>query len=192
MNLPNLLSLFRLLLVPVFPLAFFLAPEPSNRYLAAGVYVLAFLTDVADGYLARSRNQITRLGRVLDPLADKFMTFTVFVCITVAGIIPVWAVVILVAKELTMGLGALLMYRRTADVIPSNYLGKASTGVFFLSCAALVLFPGIPAKAATVIIALALALTVLALAVYIAQFISVAKTQEKGEKSGRSDSNSPE
>lgn len=192
MNLPNLLSLFRLLLVPIFPLAFFLAAEPWNRYLAAGVYVLAFLTDVADGYLARSRNQVTRLGRVLDPLADKFMTFTVFVCITVAGIIPVWAVVVLVVKELTMGLGALLMYRRTADVIPSNYLGKASTGVFFLSCAALLLFPGIPPKTATVIIALALGLTVLALGVYIVQFISVAKTQEKGEKSGQTDSNLPE
>lgn len=192
MNLPNLLSLFRLLLVPAFPLVFFLAPEPWNRYLGAGVYVLAFLTDVADGYLARSRNQVTRLGRILDPLADKFMTFTVFVCITIAGIIPLWAVIVLVVKELIMGLGALVMYRRTADVIPSNYLGKASTGVFFLSCAALVLFPGIPSKAATVIIALALGLTVLALLAYIVQFISVAKTQAKGEKNGPSDNHPPE
>ena len=192
MNLPNLLSMFRLLLVPVFPLAFFGIHEPWNRYLAAGVYVLAFLTDVADGYLARSRNQVTRLGRILDPLADKFMTFTVFVCIAVAGIIPAWAVIILVAKELIMALGALVMYRRTADVIPANYLGKASTGSFFLCCAALVLFPGIPKTAATVMIAAALALAVLALAVYVVQFVSVAKSQKSGAKSPSSDSNSPE
>lgn len=176
MNLPNLLSLFRLLLVPVFPALFF-ASFPGARYWAAGVYVLAFLTDVADGYLARSRDQVTRLGRVLDPLADKLMTVTVFLCITIAGIIPVWAIVILVLKEATMAVGALIMYRKTKDVIPANYLGKAATGVLFLVCALLVLFPTIPATAAAWMIGLAVGLAVLALIVYIFRFRSAAKSR---------------
>lgn len=176
MNLPNLLSLFRLLLVPVVPALFF-SSLPGGRYWAAGVYALAFLTDVADGYLARKHNQVTRLGRILDPLADKLMTVTVFLCITIAGIIPLWAIVILVLKEATMAVGALLMYRKTEDVIPANYLGKAATGVLFLVCAALILFPGIPPTAAAWMIGLAVGLAVAALVVYIFRFRAAAKSR---------------
>ena len=90
MNLPNLLSLFRLALVPVFSAVFF-SGLPNARPLSAGVYALAFFTDIADGWIARHYNQVTPLGRILDPLADKLMTFVVILCITIAGIIPVWA-----------------------------------------------------------------------------------------------------
>ena len=130
MSIPNLLSLIRLVLVPVFAVVFF-QPWPDAHFWAAVIYLAAFLTDIADGWIARHFNQITKLGRILDPLADKLMTFTVIICITVDGIIPVWAVVIFFLKEAAMGLGALSMYRKVDDVIPSNWLGKASTGVFF-------------------------------------------------------------
>lgn len=172
MNIPNLLSLFRLALVPVFAVVF-LCPHPDARLWAAGIYALAFLTDVADGWIARHFNQITRLGRILDPLADKMMTFTVIICITVARIIPLWAVVIFFLKEAAMGIGALSMYHRTDDVIPSNWLGKISTFVFFVVCAALVLFPGIPAQWAAGMIAAALALTIAAFLSYLWQYLAV-------------------
>ena len=77
----------------------------------------------------------------MDPLADKLMTFTVIICITADGIIPLWAVVVFFLKELTMAIGGYLMYQKLGDVISSNWLGKTSTGVFFVVCAALVLFP---------------------------------------------------
>ena len=169
MSIPNILSLIRLALVPVFALAFF-RPEPDAHAWAAQIYLAAFLTDIADGWIARHFNQITRLGRILDPLADKLMTFTVIVCITADGIIPLWAVVVFFCKELTMAIGGWLMYQRLGDVIPSNWLGKASTGVFFVVCAALVLFPSIPYAAATGLISGALALTLAALASYILQY----------------------
>ena len=169
MNIPNLLSLFRLVLVPVFAVVFF-QPLPYARPLAVGIYALAFLTDVADGYIARRFNMVTRLGRILDPLADKLMTFTVIVCITAAGIIPLWAVVIFFCKEVCMGLGAISMLGKTDDVIPSNWLGKLSTGVFFLVCVGLVLFPGLPRPCRLGLIGFALALTLAALCGYIYQF----------------------
>ncbi|MEG2137104.1 MAG: CDP-alcohol phosphatidyltransferase family protein, partial [Oscillospiraceae bacterium] len=84
MNIPNTLSLFRLVLVPVFGVTFF-GDSPAARYYAAAIYALAFLTDIADGWIARHFNQVTKLGRILDPLADKLMTFTVIICITVKG-----------------------------------------------------------------------------------------------------------
>ena len=172
MNVPNLLSLLRLAMVPVFAAVFFL-PDPSARSCAAGVYALAFVTDIADGWIARHFHQVTRLGRILDPLADKLMTFTVIVCITAAGIIPLWAVVVFFLKEAAMGVGALSMYHKTEDVIPSNWLGKVSTGVFFVVCAALVLFPGIPSSWATGLITLALVLTILAFVSYLLQYLSL-------------------
>lgn len=172
MNIPNLLSLFRLALVPVFAVVFF-QPEPAARYWAAGIYALAFFTDIADGWIARHFNQVTRLGRILDPLADKLMTFTVIICITAARIIPVWAVAIFFLKEAAMGVGALSMYHKTDDVIPSNWLGKASTGVFFVVCAALVLFPAIPKPWATGLITFALALTIAAFLRYLWQYLVV-------------------
>ena len=76
MSIPNLLSLLRLVLVPVFAVVFF-QPAPDAHRWAVLIYLTAFLTDVADGWIARHFNQITKLGRILDPLADKLMTFTV-------------------------------------------------------------------------------------------------------------------
>lgn len=172
MNIPNTLSLLRLAMVPLFAVAFF-QTGPQARYWAAGIYALAFLTDIADGYLARRLDQITRLGRILDPLADKLMTFTVIICIAAAGIIPVWAVVVFFLKEAAMGLGAMSLLHRVDDVIPSNWLGKVSTGVFFVVCAALVLFPAISKGWATFMISLALSLTVLAFLYYLWLYLSI-------------------
>ena len=169
MTIPNLLSLLRLCLVPVFAVVFFL-PDPNAHGFAALTYLGAFLTDIADGWIARHFHQITRLGRILDPLADKLMTFTVIICITVDDIIPLWAVMVFFCKELTMAVGGYLMYRRLGDVISSNWLGKASTGVFFIVCVALILFPGIPASLATGLISFALGLTLAALASYVCQY----------------------
>ncbi len=172
MNIPNTLSLLRLAMVPLFAVAFF-QPAPQARYWAAGIYALAFFTDIADGYLARRLNQITRLGRILDPLADKLMTFTVIICIAAAGGIPVWAVVVFFLKEAAMALGAMSLLHRIDDVMPANWLGKVSTGVFFVVCAALVLFPQIPGFWATAMISLALLLTILAFLYYLWLYLSI-------------------
>lgn len=174
MNVPNALSTLRLILVPVFAVVFF-SGVPNAHLWAVGIYAAASLTDILDGYIARHCDQITRLGRVLDPLADKLMTFTVITCITVSGIIPGWALVVFVCKELAMLIGGGVMLKRTRDVMPSNRLGKASTVVFFAVCVVLVLFPGIPKHAATGLISAALALTIVALIRYAVEYSRVMK-----------------
>ena len=80
MTVPNILSLLRLFLVPVFAVVFF-QPMPDAHTWAALIYLVAFLTDIADGWIARHFNQVSKLGRILDPAADKWMTFTVIICI---------------------------------------------------------------------------------------------------------------
>lgn len=173
MNLPNALSLLRLCLVPVFAWVYFL-PQPNAHLWAALVYAVAFATDVADGYIARRFDLITKLGRILDPLADKLMTFTVITCVAVDGILPFWAVVVFFCKEAAMGLGGLYLYRQIKDMPSSNWLGKASTGVFFVVLAILVLFP-VPRNWAVGLITLALALAVAALLRYAAQCFHLVK-----------------
>ncbi len=173
MNLPNLLSLLRLCLVPVFAVVFF-SPDPNSHSWAALIYAVAFATDIADGYIARRFDMITKLGRILDPLADKLMTFTVIICVALDGTIPMWAIAVFFCKEALMGLGGLAMYRKVKDVQPSNWWGKASTGVFFVVLAALVLFP-IPRPWSTAMISFALALTVAALCRYARDFLQMMK-----------------
>ncbi len=177
MNIPNALSLLRLCLVPVFAAAFF-SPSPDAHTWAVLIYALAFATDIADGYIARKYNMITKLGRILDPMADKLMTFTVIVCVALDGAIPMWAVAVFFCKEALMGLGGLAMYRKVQDVTPANWWGKASTGVFFVVLAALVLFP-IPRPWSTAMISFALALTVAALCRYARDFQKLMNLEKK-------------
>ncbi len=168
MNVPNALSILRLCLVPVFAWTYFL-PDPNAHLWAALVYAAAFFTDIADGYIARRFDQITKLGRILDPLADKLMTFTVILSVCLDGVLPMWVAVVFFCKELAMALGGLFMFHRTNDVRPSNWLGKASTGVFFVILALLVLVP-VPQPWPTVLISLALLLALAALVRYAVDF----------------------
>ena len=172
MNLPNILSIIRLILVPVFAAVYFSPIEYANVF-AAGIYILASLTDVLDGMIARRYNLITKLGRLLDPLADKIMSVTVVACIAISGVIPLWAVIIFVVKEFLMALGALVLYKAKSDVMPSNHLGKASTAVFFITCMILMLF-NLDNTTSTVLIVIAAGFSFVALFVYFYQYMVLA------------------
>lgn len=182
MNIPNVLSLIRLILVPFFPIAFF-SQVPHGRRYAILIYAVASFTDVLDGFIARHYHMVSRLGRILDPLADKLMAATVLACITVAGIVPLWAVVIFFCKEALMGLGALTLYRKMDDVIPSNWLGKSAGAMFFIICVCLLLFPQIPPAGATLLICVALALNIAAFLNYL--WLYIQKRKELDQSAGR-------
>jgi len=164
MNIPNALSLLRLILVPVFAIVFF--SDINGAYLIAGfIFLFAGVTDVLDGHIARKYNQITKLGRIIDPLADKLMQVTAFVCMTIAGMIPAWVILILIAKEATMLIGGAIMLKRANDVPPSNVFGKAASAVFYFITLLIIAFP-IPELVSKIMLLCALALSVLALVIY--------------------------
>ena len=129
MNLPNLLTIIRFLLVPV--MTVFLVNR--NYTVAISIYILASATDVLDGYIARKYNKITKLGKILDPMADKFLQFSALVCLWVVGIIPFWITLIFFLKEVFMGLGAIKLLRNKNVVVPSKWFGKMSTVFFFVA-----------------------------------------------------------
>ncbi|MDL2217262.1 CDP-alcohol phosphatidyltransferase family protein [Christensenellaceae bacterium OttesenSCG-928-M15] len=124
-HIPNVLSGLRIAMVGVFAY-FFL----NDKYIAALiVYVLAALTDLLDGYLARRNNWITDVGKVLDPLADKLMLICALVCFYMKEWLPFWLVAIVVGKELLMILGGMLLYKHKY-VVYADWFGKCAT-LFF-------------------------------------------------------------
>ncbi|MDL2234599.1 CDP-alcohol phosphatidyltransferase family protein [Christensenellaceae bacterium OttesenSCG-928-L17] len=124
-HIPNILSGLRLLMVGVFVYLF-----RQDMYMAAlGIYVLAILTDLLDGYLARRNNWISDIGKVLDPLADKLMLIAALVCFYFEKWIPLWLVAVVVGKEAVMIIGGALLYKKEI-VVYADWFGKIAT-VFF-------------------------------------------------------------
>ena len=130
---PNALSLLRLVMVPVV-VALLLARSDG---LAAAFFVLAAVTDFLDGRLAR-RAGPTRLGQILDPVADRLMLSSVAVVLAVRGLLPAWAVAILVGRDLLALVGSLLI----GSKIRVNRVGKAATAVLMAAVAVVVIVPG--------------------------------------------------
>ena len=126
MTVPNLLSMLRLALVPVF--MFLLL---SERYLSAIVVLaLSSLTDYLDGYFARKFNQVTRLGQLLDPAADRLYIFSTLVGLSITGIIPVWLAVVIIGRDLVLAAAYPVLASHGYGPLPVHYLGK--TGTFAL------------------------------------------------------------
>ena len=126
-NIPNMLSVLRIILVFVYIAVFFF----SNKFVAAGVFLIAGITDIIDGYLARKNNWVTDAGKILDPIADKFMQCAVLVCMTLANMVPLWFSLPYILKEALMLLGGLFMLKRRKVRVVSNVFGKIAAVLFY-------------------------------------------------------------
>ena len=132
MNIPNSLSVLRIFMVPAF-IYYFFSDSGNSMTISFIIVLLAGFTDVLDGIIARKFNLITKIGIVLDPLADKMMLMTVLVSMTVKDMLPIWIMVIVALKELTMILGALMLHNKHEIVMPANVYGKAATLSFYVA-----------------------------------------------------------
>jgi cardiolipin synthase len=128
-NLPNLLTLSRFGLIPIY-VVFFTSNQLKTAFL---IVVLAGVTDVLDGYLARKRGQITQVGAMLDPLADKCMTLTVIISLLVSGMIPWMAAVAMFIREAGMIVGSAFFHFRGKQTVPANSLGKLTTVLYYFA-----------------------------------------------------------
>jgi CDP-diacylglycerol--glycerol-3-phosphate 3-phosphatidyltransferase len=123
LNLPNALTLLRIFLVPLLVVVLLTRIE-GHVWFGAGIFLLAVLTDYLDGFFARRRNEVTKLGIVLDPLADKLLTAAAFLSLVEMGLVPAWAVMIVIARELAVtGLRNVAAGRGV--LIRASPLGKA-------------------------------------------------------------------
>ncbi len=124
-NLPNIVTLSRILLVPIFVYLSFSYPAGLNIP-AAVVFLLASLTDGLDGYLARSRKEITRFGQLIDPIADKLLITAALLVFVELGMVSTWAALIILAREFAVS-GLRILAAAEGKVIAASNLGKVKT-----------------------------------------------------------------
>lgn len=129
MNLPNLLTSLRFIIVPFF--GYFLYRE--QYFSAVTLFIIGGITDVLDGYIARKLNMITSFGKLADPIADKFMQITALLFLTTQELIPIPVLIIVIAKEIFMGVGSILLYRKEKFIVSANWYGKMATVIFYFA-----------------------------------------------------------
>jgi len=180
MNLPNKLTILRVILVPFF-VFFMLAPyfEGYGNYIAVAIFIIASFTDFLDGYLARKHNLVTNFGKFMDPLADKLLVCSALICLIQTGHLESWIVIIIIAREFIIS-GFRLVASDNGVVIAASYWGKFKTVSQMLMVIVLIL--DIPFVAfdiiGLVLKYLALALTVISLIDYVVKNKDVLKDQK--------------
>ncbi|WP_308201075.1 CDP-alcohol phosphatidyltransferase family protein [Agromyces mediolanus] len=141
-TIPNVLSMLRLALVPVFLVLLVL-----GEYVGALiVLVVASLSDLADGYLARRLNQVTRLGQLLDPAADRLYIFAALLGLAAGGLVPWWIVVVIVARDVFLLVLGVVLASHGYGPLPVHQLGKVATFALFFGLPVIMLglaFPGV-------------------------------------------------
>lgn len=177
LTIPNLLSLFRILTIPFF-IYFYMK---DMVYVAIIVLVAGGLSDCVDGYIARKFNQITDLGKMLDPLADKLTQAAIAVCIAFKYPIIAPVLIFFIVKELIMLIGAVVLLKKGARPVAANWYGKLGTLLFYLSVTVVVIMTlcSVPSPAFEIVSYILLGLTALIMAYSLFKYFLIALSQLK-------------
>ena len=169
LTIPNLLSLFRLVLIPVYIVIYLNAKDATDYYIAGGILAVSCLTDAIDGKIARHFNMISTLGKILDPLADKITQFSLVVCLSIRYPVLWILVSLFVVKESFQLIAGFMTLRRGKMLTGALLSGKISTTVLFVSLILLVLMPNLSPTAVQII-------TLVDCVVLVVAFIGYART----------------
>ena len=140
-TIPNLLSLFRLVLIPVYVVIYLNAQDDTDHYIAAGILAVSCLTDAIDGKIARHFNMISTVGKILDPIADKATQFTLIVCLAIRNPVLWILVCLFFIKECFQLIAGLMTLRKGQMLSGALISGKICTTVLFVSLIVLVMMP---------------------------------------------------
>ena len=174
MNLPNKLTIIRVCLIPFFVAA--LLFDHGNNYtmriVANVLFIVASLTDLFDGKIARKYNLVTNFGKFMDPLADKLLVCSALICLIELGQLPAWVVIIIISREFIIS-GFRLVAADNGVVIAASYWGKFKT-TFQMAAVILMIF-NIPALTlvTNIVVVIAVALTIISLVDYVAKTIKI-------------------
>lgn len=175
MNLPNKLTIFRVLCIPIFVAVMLVEAIPYHNYIAVGIFIFASLTDLLDGKIARKYNLVTNFGKFMDPLADKLLVSAALICLSPAKI-PAWVVIIIISRELFIS-GFRILAADQGIVLAAGWWGKFKTT--FQMIMIIVLIVNIPLQIFDIIgqalIWISLALTIISMIDYVSKNIEVLK-----------------
>lgn len=180
MNLPNKLTILRVILIIPFVLCMLLpGGGAAGKYAAVAIFIIASLTDMLDGKIARKNNLVTNFGKFMDPLADKLLVCSAMICLTANNKLAAWIVIIIISREFIIS-GFRLVASDNGVVIAASYWGKFKTTFQMVMIVMLILdFDNdIYRVCATIVTYIALILTVVSLIDYIAKNKEVLKEQK--------------
>lgn len=166
-TIPNVLSLFRLVLIPVYVAIYLSAKETTDYFLAAAILAVSCLTDLIDGKIARHFNMISTIGKILDPLADKATQFTLIICLAMKYQILWYMVALFVVKEGFQLIAGGLNLRKGKMLKGALLTGKICTTVLFVSLILLVLIPNLDIMVVNVITCIDIIFMIISFADYI-------------------------
>ena len=126
MNLPNKLTMFRVILIPFFVLFMLVDITTVDKWIALAIFIVASLTDLLDGKIARKYNLVTNFGKFMDPLADKLLVCSALICLVELAKLPAWMVIVIIAREFIIS-GFRLIASDNGVVIAASYWGKFKT-----------------------------------------------------------------
>lgn len=180
MNLPNKLTVLRVIMVPFF--VFFMLTDvggAANKWIALVLFIVASLTDMLDGKIARKYNLVTNFGKFMDPLADKLLVSAAMICLIATGQLAAWIVIIIISREFIIS-GFRLVASDNGIVIAASYWGKFKTVFQMLMIIVLIANINLPffAVLGTILTYVALILTIVSLIDYIAKNKDVLKEQK--------------
>lgn len=173
MNLANKITITRVLLIPIFMIVLF-SNIPNNLYIAAFIFAIASITDGLDGYIARTRNQVTTFGKFIDPLADKLLVSAALISLVEMGQIPAWIVVTIIGREFTIT-GFRIIAASNQITIAASSLGKIKTITQLIAIISLLI--NLPFK--TIILYISLIFTIISGIDYIYKNKTVLLTNNK-------------
>ena len=168
MNLPNKLTILRVIMIPFFVAALLYdgGANQNIRYVSASLFIIASLTDMLDGKIARKYNLVTNFGKFMDPLADKLLVCSALICMIELRELPAWMVIIIISREFIIS-GFRLVASDNGVVIAASYWGKFKTTFQMIGVVLLIFNIPVLSTLTTIIVWIALALTVISLVDYI-------------------------
>ncbi len=176
MTIPNILSLFRIFLIPLFLIVYLTQDNQPYFMISALILLVSGITDVLDGYIARKYKMTSELGKILDPLADKMTQIAILAALVIKHPQLLWVVAIYLAKELTMLIGGLIILRKNIPMASSKWFGKIGTLLFYVATFVVIAFPNLLSENAIFMLIGAVTLYMLfTLAMYIPVFFRLKK-----------------
>ena len=163
LTIPNILTIIRLCLIPIF---IWLYCARDEYLITAIILILSGITDIVDGYIARHFNAISDLGKILDPIADKLTQGAMLICLCTRFDYMIAVIVAMAVKEITLGIITLILINKTQRVQSSRWHGKAATVILYATVILHVLWINIPAEISNIVILLCLITIILSFILY--------------------------
>ena len=173
---PNILSFFRLLLIPVIVVLYVCF---DLYYFAAGLIVLSGITDVVDGFIARRFNMVSDFGKFLDPLADKLTQMSLVVCIATTRWWVIFLLLLLIVKDLLLFLWGLLVFKKEEKVNSSRWYGKACTVIIYAVMFFMFIFPEMPIPIISTLFSICAVSVILSTILYGVFYSAILKAHKK-------------